>query len=71
MPKFLYDYIKSTYGNKSRLFTDNDSLVYEIETENVCGNFCKNKELIDLSNYSAKSKYEDDSNTLVVGKMQD
>ena len=38
MHKCYYDYIKNKYGSKS-LFTDTDSLVYEIETENVYGNF--------------------------------
>ena len=34
--KFHYDYIKNKYGNKSRLlFTDTDSLMYEIRTENI------------------------------------
>ena len=45
-------------------------MVYEIETENVYDDFSKNKEMFDFSNYSAKSKYFDDSNTLVVGKMK-
>ena len=27
--------------------------------------------MFDLSNYSAESKYNDDSNTLVVGKLKD
>ena len=36
MYKFHYDYIKNKYGNKSRLlFTDTDSLMYEIRTENI------------------------------------
>ena len=36
MYKFHYDYIKNRYGNKSKLlFTDIDSLMYEIKTENV------------------------------------
>ena len=31
-----YDYIKNKYGNNSRLlFTDTDSLMYEIKTEDV------------------------------------
>ena len=36
MYKFFYDYIKNKYGNNSRLlFTDTDSLVYEIKTSDV------------------------------------
>ena len=62
----------SLYGNNSRLlFTYTDILVYEAETENVCDDFSKNKEMFDSSNYSADSKYYGDSNTLVVGKMKD
>ena len=56
MHKCYYDYIKNKYGSKS-LFTDTDSLDYEIETENVYGNFSQNKEIIDFSNYFAKSKF--------------
>ena len=34
--EFHYDYIKNTYANNSRLlFTDTDSLMYEIKTEDV------------------------------------
>ena len=72
MYEFHYDYIKNKYGNKQRLlFTDTDSLMYEIETENVYDNFSKNKEMIDFSNYCSKPKYYDDSNILVVAKMKD
>ena len=40
MYEFHYDYIKNKYGNNSRLsFTDNDSLMYEIKTEEVYKNF--------------------------------
>ena len=36
MYKFHYDYIKNKYGNNSRpLFTDTDSLMYEIKTGDV------------------------------------
>ena len=60
------------YGNNSRLlFTDNNTLMCEIKTEDVYENFSKDKEMFDFSNYSAESKYHDDSNKLVVGKIKD
>ena len=46
MYKFHYDYIKNKYGNNSRLlFTDTDSLLYDIKTENVYKMFSNNKEI--------------------------
>ena len=58
MYKFHYDYIKNKYGNNSRLlFTDTDSLMYEIRTEDVYEDFSNDKEIFDFSNYSTKSKY--------------
>ena len=40
MYKFHYDHIKNTYGNNSRLlFTDTDSLMYEIKVEYVYEDF--------------------------------
>ena len=67
-----YDYIKNKYVNESKLlFTDTDSLMYEIKTEDVYKNFSSNKEMFDFSNYSTKSKYHDDLNKLLTGKMKD
>ena len=72
MYEFQWDYIKNKYGNiSSLLFTDTDSLMYEIKTENVYEDFSKDKEMVDFSNYSTKSKYYDHSNKLVVCKMKD
>ena len=72
MYEFHYDYIKNKYGNNSRLlFTDTDSLMYEIKTEDVYKDFSNDKEMFDFSNYSTKSKYYDNSNKLVVGKVKD
>ena len=45
--------------------------MYEIKTENVYEDFSSDKEILDYSNYSTKSKYFDDSNILVIGKMND
>ena len=40
MYEFHYDYIKNKYDNKSRLlFTDTDSLMHEIKTEDVFEDF--------------------------------
>ena len=52
MYEFHFDYIKNKYGNNSRLlFTDTDSLIYEIRTEDIYGDFSSNKEMFDFSNY--------------------
>ena len=52
------------------LFTDTDSLIYEIKTEDVYEYFSNDKEMFGSSNYSIKSKYCDNSNKLVVRKMK-
>ena len=66
-----YDYIKNKYGNNLRLlFTDTASLICEIKTEDVYEDFTKGKEMFDFSNYSANLIYYNDSNKLVVGKIQ-
>ena len=48
-----------------------DSLMYEIKTEDVHEDFSKDKEMFDFSKYSPNSKYHDDPNKLVIGKMKD
>ena len=69
MYEFCYDYIKNKYGNNSRLlFTDTDSLMYESKTEDVYEDISNDKEMFDFSNCSAKPKYYDNSNKLVVGE---
>ena len=45
--------------------------MYEIKTEDVYEDFSSNKEMFDFSNYLTKSKYHDDSNKLVIGKIKD
>ena len=58
MYEFHYDYIKNKYNHKSKLlFTETDSVMYEIKTEYVFEGFSRNKEIFDFSNYSTKFKY--------------
>ena len=64
MYEFHYDYINNKYGNNSRLlFTDTDSLMYEIKTKDVYEDFSNDKEMFDFSNYS---KCYDNFNKLVL-----
>ena len=71
MYEFHYDYIKNKYDNKSKLlFTDIDSLIYEIKTEDVYGDFGSSKKIFDFSMYLTKSKYYDDSNKLAISKRK-
>ena len=58
MYEFHYDYIKKKYGNNSELISKNtDSSMCEIETEDVCKDFNKVKEIFDFGSYLTKSKY--------------
>ena len=50
MYEFHYKYIKSKFDAKL-LFTDTDSLVYEIKTEDVYEDFYRDKNLFDFSDY--------------------
>ena len=53
------------------LFTDTDSLTYEIKSENVYKEFYIWKDFFDFSNYSKDSTFYDDTNKKVIGKMKD
>ena len=53
------------------LFTDTDSLTYEIKSKNVYKEFYKWKDLFDFSNYSKDSKFFNETNKKVTGKMKD
>ena len=67
---FHYNFIKKNFSAEL-LFTDTDSLTYEIKLENVHEDFYKWKDLFDFSNYSKDSKFFDNANKNVIGKMKD
>ena len=52
------------------LFTDTDSLTYEIKSEDIQEEFFKHKHFFDLSNYPKDSKFFDQANKKVIGKMK-
>ena len=70
MYEFHYKYVKSIFDAKL-LFTDTDSLVYEIKTEDVYEDFYQGKNLFDFSDYPLHSKFFDLVNKKVIGKMKD
>ena len=70
MYEFHYKYIWSKFDAKL-LFTDTDSLVYEIKTEDVYEDFYQDKNLFDFSDYPLGSKFFIPANKKVIGKMKD
>ncbi|XP_053379108.1 uncharacterized protein LOC123541547 [Mercenaria mercenaria] len=72
MYDFHYNYIKEKYeGNCKLLFTDTDSLCYEIKTKDAYEDFYKDKDLFDNSDYDSNSKFYFDNNKKVIGKFKD
>ena len=72
MYDFHYNYIKDNYGNKAKLlFTDTDSLTYEIEAEDVYQDFWNDKDKFDNSDYPGNSPYFNKANKKVIGKFKD
>ena len=70
MYDFNYNFIKKNF-DAELLFTDTDNLTYGIKSENVYEEFFKQKDLFDFSNYSKDSKFFNETNKKVIGKMKD
>ena len=64
---FHYNFIKKHF-DAELLFTDTDSLTYEIKSEDVYEEFFKHKHLFDLSNYPKNSKFFDPTNKKLLVK---
>lgn len=75
MYDFHYNYIKQKYGKKVKLlFTDTDSLCYEIETKDFYKDITPDvKSMFDTSNYPKdhKSDIETGVNKKVIGMFKD
>ena len=70
MYKFHYEYVKNKFDAKL-LFTDTDSLFYEIKSEDVYEECFKDRKLFDFSEYPVDLKFYDSANKKVLGKMKD
>ena len=70
MYDFHYNFIKKNF-DAELLFTDTDSLTYEIKSKDVYEEFFKHKHLFDFSNYPKYLKLFDQANKKVIGKMKD
>lgn len=72
MYAFHYEYIQAKYGPKARLlFTDTDSLCYEVEVQEIYEEMYKNKHFFDLCNYDKTHYLFDNTNNKVLRKMKD
>lgn len=71
MYKFHYDIIKARYGDRAQLLlTDTDSLVYEIETEDLDKDMMEMKEHFDFSNYDEDHPMYSLHNQGIMGVMK-
>ena len=70
MYDFHYNFIKKNV-NTELLFTDTDSLDYEIKSENAYEEVSKWKDQLDFGSYSKDSKFYDEINKKVIGKIED
>jgi len=73
MYKFHYDYVMNKYGYERAhlLLTDTDSLLYEIETEDIYEDMNADEDEFDFARYSKSSKYYNPKNNKVLGKFKD
>ena len=72
MYDFHYNTIKKQYNDKATLlFTDTDSLTYQITTDDVYQDMAKQQHLYDFSDYPKNHDLYDESNKKVIGKFKD
>ena len=70
MYDFFYNLIEKNFVAEL-LFTDSDSFTYEIISEDVYEELFIHKHLFDFNNFSKGSKFYDNENEMVFGKIKD
>ena len=72
MYDFHYNTMKAKYGDKLKLlFTDTDSLCYEVETDDIYEDMASQNTLYDFSEYPDDHKLYNQTNKKVIGKFKD
>ena len=73
MYKFHYQHIKKKYPGKraNLLFSDTDSLLYEIETDDIYKDMEEDKDLYDFSDYPNGHFLQSNTNKKIIGKFKD
>ena len=68
---FHYNYIKQNYRDCYLLFTNTDSLTYQLQTVNVYEDFYADMVLSSFSGYDKESPFYNDENKTLIDKMKD
>ena len=72
MYNFYYNTLKKNYGDNIRLlYTDTDSVIIHVTTEDIYADMMKHPDLYDTSNYSPDHQRFSDTNKKVIGKFKD
>ena len=72
MYDFHYNFIKETYGQRAKLlFTDTDSLTYEIQTDDLYDDMLQSLDFFDTSDYPKDHFLYSEKNKKVLGKFKD
>ena len=72
MYDFFYNHLKAKYGGICQLvYTDTDSLILDIQTEDVYKDMQEYSWLYDTSNYHKGHSLYDDRNKKALGKIKD
>ena len=72
MYQFWYDHLKNKYNNKVELiYTDTDSFIIQVETDDIYKDMLENKNLYDFSNYPINHQNYNITNKKVLRKFKD
>ena len=72
MYDFFYNHLKKQYGQRCELlYTDTDSLLLEIKTDDVYKDIKSNENQYDTSDYPKEHPLHSNANKKVLGKMKD